>query len=307
MSYQLSKNILATVTYYDVMDMPLTAFEIWRHLIVYERDNDLCAVPSKLSDIVTLLDSDFCREKLGRKDGFFFLKGRDRLVEERIRLEKISVRKLKRERRLARLLAFVPYVRMVGATGSLSMKHGSKKSDWDMFVVLKSGRIWTGRTVLTGFLHMIGKRRHGNKVTDRACLNYFVTDDHLEIGIKDLYSAHEYRFLIPLINFPLYQTFERKNRWIREYQPNFAPTLIASTWSVPSSRLAVSVQRFLEQVLDFFPVEDWLGSWQKEKIRRNPKTALEGSHIEAHDRALIFLPKPRGPRVFEQFKARLGA
>lgn len=304
MSYLLGKNILATVTYYDVFDMPLSAFEIWKHLIS-QRTDDHLNQPCSLGDIFKFLASDQLGTKIGEKNGLYFLRGREELVAKRIRSEKISVSKLKRIRRLARVLAYVPYLRMLGATGSLAMKNGERESDWDMFVVLRSGKIWTGRTLLTGFLHLIGKRRHGKKIQDRACLNYFVTEDNLEISSKDLFSAHEYRFFIPLINFPLFQIFELKNRWILGYRPNFSPTSLPSLWTIRKSDRARNIQKRLEVLLDFFDLDGWLASWQKKKIFRNPKTQMEGSLIEAHDQALIFLPSPRGPRVFEKFKERL--
>ncbi|MEK9151158.1 MAG: hypothetical protein AAB547_00835 [Patescibacteria group bacterium] len=306
MSYLLGKNIVVTVTYYDVFDMPLTVLEIWKHLMAQD-SGDGHGEPCTLGDVARFLAAGTLDAKIGGKNGFYFLRGREDLVAQRIRAEKLSVAKLKRMRRLARLLAYVPYLRMLGATGSLAMKHGERESDWDMFVVLRSGKIWTGRTLLTGFLHLIGKRRHGDRVRDRACLNYFVTDDNLEIGTKDMFSAHEYRFFIPLLNFRLFQVFELKNRWIRDYRSNFALTTLPSLWTVPESLWARRMQGALERVLGFLDIERWLASWQKEKIRRNPKTALEGSLIEAHDRALIFLPHPQGPRVFEKFKERLSA
>lgn len=305
MSYQLTKNILATVTYYDVLSMPLSAFEIWKHLIAHERDQTSYDRPCTLGAVWKILGSESLSSKIGEKDGFYFLRGREALVTERIRTEKISVGKLKRMRRLARLIALVPYVRLAGATGSLAMKNGSRGSDWDMFIVLRSGKIWMGRTLLTGFLHLVGKRRHGRKINDRACLNYFVTEDNLEIGTKDLFSAHEYRFLIPLFNFPLFQIFELKNRWIRQYKPNFFLTALPSFWTMADAPFARRTKDFLERFFGLFSLERWLSTWQKEKIRRNPKSAFEGSLIEANDRALIFLPKPRGPRVFQKFKERL--
>jgi predicted nucleotidyltransferase len=70
----------------------------------------------------------------------YFLPGREGLIASRIRAEKISVSKLKRMRRLAALLAYIPYLRMLGATGSLAMKNGTRESDWDMFVVGSDGR-----------------------------------------------------------------------------------------------------------------------------------------------------------------------
>ena len=307
MFYRLGKNIVMTVTYYDVLDMPLSAFEIWKHLTSQKADDAVSSQPCTLGDIFRFLASGQLQSKIEEKNGMYFLRGREELVRKRIQAEKISVSKLKRMRRLARVLAFVPYLRMLGATGSLAMKNGVRESDWDMFVVLRSGKIWTGRTLLTGLLHLIAKRRHGRKIQDRACLNYFVTEDNLEIGSKDLFSAHEYRFFIPLINFPLFQIFELKNRWMLEYRPNFAPTLLPSLWTCHESSWTRHIQKNLEACFNFFNLERWLASWQKEKIRRNPKTQLEGSLIEAHDQALIFLPSPRGPRVFEKFKERLSA
>lgn len=304
MSYQLGKNIAATVTYYDVMDFPLTSFEIWKYLVEHDKAS-VAMEPVPLYKVWDILHSEQLKEKVAEKNGFYFLPGREHLVEERVRREKLSVQKLKRMQKLVRVLAAVPYVRMIGATGSLSMKHGEQGSDWDMFVVLCSGKIWTGRTVLTAFLHAIGKRRHGTKVNNRACLNYYVTDDNLEIGTKDMYSAHEYRYLIPMFSFGMFQIFELKNRWIKNFHPNFSLTGLASVWTVRNSSFLDRIRLVLEKLLNYFDFEEWLGLWQKKKIERNPKTHLEGSLIEANNRALVFLPTPRGPRVFQQFKERL--
>lgn len=310
MSYELSKNIQATVTYYDVLNWPMTGFEVWKHLISQERQehqNGVCQVPSRLADVIACLRSEHLTHKIEEQNGFYFLPERAELIPKRIQAEKLSALKLKRMKALARLLAYVPYVRMIGATGSLAMKKGSTGSDWDMFVVLQAGKMWIGRTLLTGFLHIIGKRRHGEKINDRACLNYFVTDDNLEIGTKDLFSAHEYRFLIPLVGLPVYRKFELKNTWIREYKPNFFPTTLPQVWSAQESPRARRIKQLLEQFFNLFQLEERLSRWQKGKIERNPKTKMEGSLIEASDRALIFLPHPRGPQVFEKFKERLSA
>ncbi len=305
MSYSLRKNILATVTYYDVLDFPLTAFEVWKHLVTHDEGQEVPPEPVTFREVREFLIFGSLTDKVLECDGFYFLVGREALVSERIRSEKLSVSKLKRMKKLARLLVHVPYVRMIGATGSLSMKHGSRGSDWDMFVVLRSGKIWIGRTLLTLFLHVIGKRRHGKKISNRACLNYFVTDDNLEIATKDLFSANEYRFLIPLFSFDVFRRFEAKNTWIRKYKPNFSLTLTPSRWLVEESFPTLHLRDRQEKFFDLFALERWLSLWQKAKIERNPKTRQEGSLIEANDRMLIFLPEPRGPVVFQKFKERL--
>ncbi len=300
---RLHKNIIATVTYYDVLDLPLSGFEIWKHMLAYGgggREERFT-----LAQVVEGLASEELGKKLSQKNGFYFLPARAHLVWDRIAREKLSGEKLRRMRRLVRVLSFLPYVRMVAATGSLAFKHGKKESDWDMLIVFRSGKIWISRTLLTGFLHALGKRRHGSKITDRACLNYFVTEDNLEILVKDLYSAHEYISIVPLFGAATFQRFELAQQWIRDLKPQYAPTLVSHSLLLPASSAQQIVQKGLEAFFDLFSFEALLSRFQKARIMNNPNTHLDGSLIEASDQALIFLPKPRGPRVYARFKERL--
>jgi hypothetical protein len=303
LSPSLNKNIIATITYYDVLDLPLTAFEIWKHMIVHEGQGR--SERYSLGEVVEALGSEALVRRLGHENGFYFLPARGHLVSDRIQREKLSGEKLRRMRRLARVMSFLPYVRMIAATGSLGFKHGKKESDWDMLIVFQPGKMWIARTLLTGFLQAIGKRRHGTKITDRACLNYFVTEDNLEILVQDLYSAHEYASLIPLFGRKTFERFELAQAWIRDLKPAYAPTLAMHALLLPESRTQARVQGMFEAFWNLFPLEGFLSRAQKRRIERNPKTKLSGSLIEASDQALIFLPKPRGPRVYERFKERL--
>lgn len=299
----LTKNIIATLAYYDVMGYPLTVFEVWKHFLAVENEVSREEVTlSAISEAITMLVKD---GRIRQDRGFYFLPDRNGLVEQRLSEGKVSVARLKRVRRLAGFLRFVPFVRMIGATGSLAMEKGAKESDWDLLIVLRKDFIFTGRAIVTLFLQCIGKRRHGEKTKNRACLNYFLTDESLEIGTKDLYSAHEYRFLIPLFGWETYRKFEMANRWIIRFQPQFSLTEKPSFFLIADSRLAVRCRAFLEWVLGHVVLETHLRSWQQKKIWRNPLSKLETSYIEATDRALIFLPKPRGPRTFVAFRDRL--
>ena len=73
MSYHLGKNIAATVTYYDVLDMPLSAFEIWKHLMLQEPEQPKSEQTCTLGDVVRVLASGQLDEKIGERDGFYFL------------------------------------------------------------------------------------------------------------------------------------------------------------------------------------------------------------------------------------------
>jgi hypothetical protein len=301
----LSKDILATLAYYDVLDTPLTSFEVWKYLISAD-PGEQRPVPVSLGEIVYALEEPDLSSRIGSCEGFYFLPGREALVDQRIRGEKSSSRKMKRVRRLAALLRLVPFVRMIGITGSLPMMQGDPDSDWDFFVITRASRIWTGRTILTGILHVFRKRRHGEYRRDRACLNYFITEDRLEIPTEDLFSANEYTRIIPLFGRETFRRFELRNRWIADLRPNFRPTELLPSWSVPDSRRPRSFRDLLEQTFDADRIESWLAGWQRPKIMRNPKTALPGSRIEASDHALIFLPDPHGPLVYERFRKRFG-
>lgn len=301
----LTKNIIATLAYYDVMDYPLTAFEVWKHFLAVENEvNREQVTLASVHEALLMLVSE---QRVKQDRGFYYLPDRSALVDRRLAEGKLSVARLKRLKRLVQYLRFLPFIRMIGATGSLAMERGEGESDWDLLIVLKKDRIFTGRAIITLFLHLIGKRRHGEKTRNRACLNYFITDESLEIGTKDLYSAHEYRFLIPLFGWSVYRKFEMTNRWIVRFQPQFFLTEKASLLLVGESGAMHRLQTFSEMIIGHDAVEQLLRTWQQKKIARNPLSRLEASYIEATDRALIFLPRPRGPKTFVAFRDRLAA
>ena len=308
MNQSLSKSIIATIAYYDVFDYPLTSFEIWKYLIVQNQSLGLYpepAEPIRLEDVVKALETESVRRHIGHLNGSYFLQGRRVLAERRLKRGKLAIAKLHGVRKLVFWLRFVPFVRMVALTGSLAMKNSEASGDWDLLIVLRSGHIWTGRALLTGLLQLFGKRRHGEDVADRACLNYWITTDSLEIITKDLFSSNEYFFITPLFGFEEFRKFQEKNQWIRRFRPQYHVMESAHMLCARDFWLAKVVRDIGEILLSDRALERKLSVMQKKKIAANPKTKLSGSLIEATNKALIFLPKPQGPKVFEQFKQRL--
>ncbi len=299
----LRKAVLATVAYYDALDYPLTEFEAWKHLITEKTDTSPEA--PALGQVAAAIDGLVESGSVMRIRGFVVLPGRQTLIEERIRSEKYSVSKIKRAARLVRGIAWVPFVRMVALTGSLSMKHGDQDSDWDLFVVLSRGAIWRGRTLLSLVLQIIGKRRHGRHIENRACLNHFVTDGSMEIAMQDYFSASEYRFMYTFLGRDVERRFELVNRWIARIKPNYQPTEIPNFWLRETSPLFLKIQAAFEKMFSWRGWEGALSRWQKKKIEQNPKSQTPGAFIVANDEALIFLPHPKGPVVFDRFKERL--
>lgn len=303
MTGPLKKNIQATLAYYDVLGYPLSFFEVHQFLMKYHGDHK--APSYSLSSILQKLDELTEEGKLEKHSGFWFLPGKNSLVPERISREKISVRKLKRMRRLTKMLRYVPFVRMIAGTGSLSLRHGTRDSDWDMLVVFEKKALFTGRALLTAFLHLIGKRRHGSKIRDRACLNYFCTDESLEVKLTDWYASHEYQVMIPFFQTFGRDRFYRANGWMSQFRENvflpLAPHRMTVTDSLRSRRLRTLGEKIFSHPL----LEKKLSLFQRKKIQKNPLTKIPGACITADEERLVFFPRPRGPRVFEAFQSRL--
>lgn len=305
-SNKLAKNILATVVYYDILDYPLTLFELWKYLIRTDYFTDQSEVKKiTIFEITKELETGALVAYIHQKQGFYFLKGRSDLIQKRINNNKISKVKLKKLSRVVWIIKAIPFVRMVGVTGKLAMKNANLMSDWDLLIILKEGKIWTGRTLVTILMHLIGKRRHGKKIANRVCLNYFITDASMEIITKDLFSANEYMFLFPLYGWKTYQRFQLKNKWIRNMKPLYDVVQLPSLLMLKDSYFSENIKALGERLLDLDILENYLRKIEKKKIMQNPKTKQEGSLIHAYDDALIFLPNPHGPVVFEKFKQKL--
>jgi len=300
----LERYIIETIAYYDALDYPLTEFEIWKYLTCYQ--GNAKGKTYTLTDVVGVLKtSETLKSKFQSRWGFYHLIGRSHLVEQRIERNKISDLKLKKIMKVVRWLRYVPYVRMIGVTGRVAMKNAEAASDLDLLIVLRYKGIFTGRLLMTALVHLLKKRRHHEKITDRICLNYFITDKSLEILTKDLFSASEYYFMLPVFGFEIFREFQKANDWIKNYKINFVPDDIPNLLLVEDNRLSTIARRFGEVVLSQKWLEKKLKKWQMKKIYGNPKTRIPGGMVVADKEMLIFLPEPQGPKVYENFKENL--
>jgi len=302
----LYKNIIATVTYYDVLNYPLTAFEVWKHLIRASSDDSRNIW--SLADVQYALKEKEVSQYISQKNGMHFLFGRDKLVALRRQREYISFVKMRKLRRIISILRISPFVRMICVTGRLAYNNCDRESDLDVLVTYKYGHIWTGRFCLTVLSHVLGVRRQDDKTNDRICLNYHITTKSLRVPTQDLFAAHEYVFATSLFDTGYYVQFCDKNReWIQNMKPHHKCARIKSELTTEDNIITRYVRGLLEFVLADKAMEKRLKKLQLEKIQSNPKTQKEGALILCNDNNLIFLPKPQGPVVFEEYKRRFDA
>jgi len=292
---ELQKNIIATICYYDVLDYPLTSFEVWRHMIAYDDSRETTS--PTVGEVVMMLGNTSLDKVIAQKNGFYFLHDREILVTERLRRNRISINKLRRLRHFAGIMRYMPFVRAILVTGRLAMQQADQESDLDVLVILKGGHIWVGRAAITALLQVLGVRKHGNKHRDHVCLNYYITDNALTVPTQDRFAAHEYGWTFPLFGWETFQEFQRANMWMQSYTPQFRVTEIPHGFCMQDHVVSRSIRIVGEFFCKWSFFENKMRSLQKGKIDANPNTHLEDANIIANDKHLVFLPKPHSPRV----------
>ena len=297
--------VLATLAYYDILDFPLKAEEVFNCLIKVNGDDSDKPTPI---DIRCALDQLVLEKIISAANGYYFLSDREYLVPLRLKKEKISRRKMVRARRAVRWLAFVPYVEAVFASGSLGLGNCDELSDLDVLVITKHGRIWTARLLITGFLSVFGLRRKPRQkiAPDKICLNHYITDASLTIPFHSIYNAQTYLNLKPLLvcDPGLFAEFQKKNPWIGDFlyhpwQVGYDPAI-----TIRLSRFARAVSAILKI---FFPawLEGRVKRYQIRRITHNPLTSHPVGHVVYDDEQLAFHPDSPEPVILEKYQAKL--
>lgn len=211
------------VKYHDIFNYPLTSQELFKW--------------SKKS-------------KLRNNKDYFYLKGRKKIVKQRIQNEKYSKVKLKIAKKASLVLSKIPTVKFVGITGALAMNNANKNSDIDLMIITKSNYLWTTRVWVYFLLLIAGFKVRSpkqNDEKDKLCINLWLDQNDLGWNKKDrnIYTAHEIAQIVPLINKDnTYENFLHLNKWILGYWPNAVETKKPATISTKRAK-----RSFLEMAL----------------------------------------------------------
>ena len=206
----LATAILHTVVYADLFDYPLTVPEIWRYLV--GRPASVAAVERCLQNHPPL------HAHMDTVAPFWFLSGRAQVVGVRRQREAYSQLLWPAARSYARLIAAMPFVRLVAVSGALAMNNASgPHDDIDLLIVARGGRVWLARALTIAVVHLA--RRRGVEL----CPNYVLADTQLQLHERSLFAAHEMAQLVPLCGQEMYQRLWEHNPWIAAYLPNSSP------------------------------------------------------------------------------------
>ena len=288
--------IVSTLLYYDLFAYPLRADELMRF-----------AHRVDASPRLTRRDIAPVSDWWSSSEGYWFLRGRERLVSLRADRQHISMAKLAHARRWARSLQWVPGVRFIGVTGSLSMHSATPEDDIDLLFITARGRLWLTRAlVLTMLWTMRVKRADDGQPEhpNQACANIFLSEDDLALPDHNLFIAHEICQMLPLLGPCTYDRFLSANDWVRNFLAQWEP--VASTWQ--DRRELRWLQRAAEATLR--PV----GHTLERKAMRRQLTRIQGKQARGHNpdvklspTQLRFHPRDISHTIVGEFEARWNA
>lgn len=184
---------------------------------------------SSYADFNRVLDNLIINKKIFYKDGFYYpLFLENKVIGKRCQREIYSKEKIAIAQKTAKILSRIPFIKLIGISGSLAVKNSSPQDDIDLFIISMGETCWITRLMAVLILETLGVRRRPKDINcqNKICLNMLMDENSLEIETKDknLYTAHEILQLMPLFskNY-IYEKFLKSNKWIKKILPHAYP------------------------------------------------------------------------------------
>jgi hypothetical protein len=250
---RIERAVLETLIYSDIFNYPLRLDELQRYLPVYLNGHDLHAALAQLDG------------RIGKRDGYYFVAGRQDIVRTRQSRELPSRRALRHAHFYGRILNVLPFIRMVAVTGSLAVLNCEETADLDFMLVTRAERVWTARAaavVLGRLARLFG---------DTLCPNLIISERALEWPLHDMYSAREFCQMVLVAGQDVHTRLIAANAWVDSLLPNAR----RESKAAPGSKLSSILQKILE-----FPLRGRLGdrleAW--EMHRKVARFALQSGY-----------------------------
>ena len=195
---------LKTILYFSLFKYPLTRTEIFQ----FSTNTDQKAINQEI---------DLLLEKgvIFNFDGFYIDVNNPDRVERRLKGNEMARNIMPKAIKVSRKIAKFPYVKGVCLSGALSKGYYDDDGDFDFFIITKPNRLWIARTLLVLYkkIFLLNSKKY-------FCVNYFISEDQLEISEQNLFTATEIATLIPLYGKDTFKDFLAANTWASPYFPN---------------------------------------------------------------------------------------
>lgn len=303
----IHEGIIATLTYFDLFDTPLTLEELIDYFY-----GELPEPPHEILKALRTVSG------VSYEEGFYFLKGRDEIVALRKKRKAYAAQLWKRVSRYQRIFPLCPFVKMAVVCNTLAYDNVTGASDIDIFVVAESGHLATARFFLKCLTQLFGVRVHHEKIAGRFCLSFFVDETAMNVNPLahdfDPHLAYFVKLMMPIADQSTYKKFlEANNSWTSHY---FKRPLEPRLHKIKHFPLADALRHVAEFLLKLLNVESFFYRSQHRKdLEQEKKIAnhQKADHGKQDTNPSIFLGKTvfkfheKDPRrtIAETFSQRL--
>jgi hypothetical protein len=292
--HSLEISILKTVSYFDVFAYPLTSNEI-----IYFLDQ-----PATEREISPALEYLVNTKHLWQFDNFYSIRNEIALATRRVHGNMLAAKHIKNAIAVAKFISWLPYIRGIAISGSLSKNFADENSDLDFFIITAANRLWVVRILYS----MLFKIATIARIKHWFCLNYFIDELGLEIKEHNLFTAVEIATLMPLKGEAVFKDFFHTNNWVYQYLPNHK-----SCYTYLEDTSPAIPKRIAEWTMNFEAgnkLDNKLHSFFKKRFQRilsENKLSEKGLTIgsfEADKHACKPLPQYFQPVILEKFQER---
>ena len=186
---------------------------------------------------------------------FYSLENDTSLVQRRLEGNAGAKKVFTKADKVSRLISRFPFIEGVGISGALSKGFFDGDGDIDFFIITAPGRLWIARTLLVLYkkLFLFNSKKY-------FCVNYFISENALEIEEKNLFTATELVTLIPMYGNGSFHKFYDINNWAYLKFPNRSYTEGLETLKPIKKNVLVSV---IEKIF-----KSNLGNWMDKKFMK---------------------------------------
>ncbi len=276
----LSHSILKVLAYFDLFDYPVSKEEIWSYL---ER-------PVKIGELSAVLHELLDRKIIFLSNGFYTIRPGDALAARRITGNLKAQALLRIAHRISHFLYQIPYVRVIGISGSLSKNFAAEDADIDYFIITKANRLWIARTIMHLFkkFSFLFGRQHW------YCMNYYIDEEALEIEEKNIFTAIELITLLPVQGNGVIHDFFLKNDWAGRFYPNYRIGMKSPERSAGDSGFKKLLESFFDgrmgDRLDNYFMRVTTRRWKRKEEKQ--KLSVKGTRMSLYTSKHFSRPNP---------------
>ena len=213
--YDPKRDIVNTLSYKKIFNQPLSLYQ----LIYYGH----CYFMN-LSEIHEAIDELVKRNKIKFKNNKYFINNTK--VKDTENYFEASKKYFDEIEKLIFIFQNIPFIQMVGVTGSLASYHFDEENDdIDLFVICTKNRLWLTRFFLVLILKALNIYVNNSNPNLKLCPNLYISDSELAWpeNKRNIYVANEIAMLQPVYQKnDTYFKFLSSNSWISEYLPNIS-------------------------------------------------------------------------------------